>query len=359
MTDDLASLQAETEAALAAANDLRALDAVRVGVLGKSGSLSALLKGLGAVPAEQRKERGAALNRLKGAIEAALDARRVVLDAAALDARLAAERMDVTLPPRPFAAGTAAEGGIHPIARTMEELTALFGAMGFKVAEGPDIEGDWFNFGALNIPDHHPARQDHDTFYLPEVDGRRPVLRTHTSPVQIRTMIAQEPPIRVIVPGRTYRADHDATHSPMFHQVEGLVIDRGITLGHLKGCLIDFLRAFFGIADLPVRFRSSYFPFTEPSMEVDIGWSRKTGELGKGGDWLEILGSGMVHPKVLANCGIDPREWQGFAFGMGIERITMLKHGIPDLRPFYEADIRWLRHYAADPLAPATLHEGV
>ncbi len=362
MTDDLASLQAETEAALAAATDLRALDAVRVGVLGKSGSLSALLKGLGAVPADQRKDRGAALNRLKGAIEAALDARRAVLDAAALDARLAAERLDVTLPPRPFAAGTAAEGGIHPIARTMEELTALFGAMGFAVAEGPDIEGDWFNFGALNIPDHHPARQDHDTFYLPAGAGandRRPVLRTHTSPVQIRTMIREAPPIRVIVPGRTYRADHDATHSPMFHQVEGLVIDRGITLGHLKGCLIDFLRAFFGIADLPVRFRSSYFPFTEPSMEVDIGWSRKTGELGKGGDWLEILGSGMVHPKVLANCGIDPREWQGFAFGMGIERITMLKHGIPDLRPFYEADIRWLRHYAADPLAPATLHEGV
>ncbi|MBR0650804.1 phenylalanine--tRNA ligase subunit alpha [Roseomonas terrae] len=359
MSDDLASLQAETEAALAAATDLRALDAVRVGVLGKSGSLTGLLKGLGAVPADQRKERGAALNRLKGGIEAALEARRVVLDAAALDARLAAERIDVTLPPRPSAPGTAADGGIHPIARTMEELTALFGAMGFAVAEGPDIEGDWHNFGALNIPDHHPARQDHDTFYLPEVNGRRPVLRTHTSPVQIRTMLSQEPPIRVIVPGRTYRADHDATHSPMFHQVEGLVIDRGITLGHLKGCLIDFLRAFFGIADLPVRFRSSYFPFTEPSMEVDIGWSRKTGELGKGGDWLEILGSGMVHPKVLANCGIDPREWQGFAFGMGIERITMLKHGIPDLRPFYEADIRWLRHYAANPLAPATLHEGV
>ncbi len=359
MTDDLASLQAETETALAAAADLRALDAVRVGVLGKSGSLTGLLKGLGAVPADQRKERGAALNRLKGAIEAAIEARRVVLDAAALDARLAAERIDVTLTPRTSAPGTAADGGIHPIARTMEELTALFGAMGFKVAEGPDIEGDWYNFGALNIPDHHPARQDHDTFYLPEVDGKRPVLRTHTSPVQIRTMLSQEPPIRVIVPGRTYRADHDATHSPMFHQVEGLVIDRGITLGHLKGCLIDFLRAFFGIADLPVRFRSSYFPFTEPSMEVDIGWSRKTGELGKGGDWLEILGSGMVHPKVLANCGIDPREWQGFAFGMGIERITMLKHGIPDLRPFYEADIRWLRHYGADPLAPATLHEGV
>jgi phenylalanyl-tRNA synthetase alpha chain len=232
--------------------------------------------------------------------------------------------------------------------------------MGFRVAEGPDIEGDWHNFGALNIPEHHPARQDHDTFYLPAgADGRRRVLRTHTSPVQIRTMLGEPPPIRVIVPGRTYRADHDATHSPMFHQVEGLVLDRAITLGHLKGCLIDFLRAFFGIADLPVRFRASYFPFTEPSMEVDIGWSRKSGELGAGGDWLEILGSGMVHPKVLANCGLDPREWQGFAFGMGIERITMLKHGIPDLRPFYEGDVRWLRHYGSDPLAPPSLHEGV
>ncbi|MBE9607491.1 phenylalanine--tRNA ligase subunit alpha [Acetobacteraceae bacterium H6797] len=360
MADDLAALQAETEAALAAAGDLRALDAVRVGVLGKSGALTGLLKGLGAVPAEERKERGAALNRLKGTLEAAIEARRVVLDEAALTARLAAERIDVSLPPRPFAPTGPEAGAIHPIARTIEELTALFGAMGFSVAEGPDIEGDWYNFGALNIPDHHPARQDHDTFYLPAgPDGRRPVLRTHTSPVQIRTMLSQEPPIRVIVPGRTYRADHDATHSPMFHQVEGLLIDRGITLGHLKGCLIDFLRAFFGISTLPVRFRSSYFPFTEPSMEVDIGWNRKTGELGAGGDWLEILGSGMVQPKVLANCGIDPREFQGFAFGMGIERITMLKHGIPDLRPFYESDVRWLRHYGTSPLSPATLHEGV
>jgi phenylalanyl-tRNA synthetase alpha chain len=335
------------------------LDGVRVALLGKNGLITQALKQVSALPLEVRRMEGATRNALKIRVAAAIESRQAVLNAAALDARLAAERMDVTLPPRPNACGTAAEGGIHPIARTMEELTALFGAMGFAVAEGPDIEGDWYNFGALNIPDHHPARQDHDTFYLPEVEGRRPVLRTHTSPVQIRTMIAQAPPIRVIVPGRTYRADHDATHSPMFHQVEGLVIDRGITLGHLKGCLIDFLRAFFGISDLPVRFRSSYFPFTEPSMEVDIGWSRKTGELGKGGDWLEILGSGMVHPKVLANCGIDPREWQGFAFGMGIERITMLKHGIPDLRPFYEADIRWLRHYGSSPLAPATLHEGV
>ncbi len=339
---------------------------MRVGVLGRSGSLTNLLKGLGQVPAEQRKDRGAALNRLKGALEGAIEARRLVLEEAALEARLRAERLDVTLPPRPSAPlgprGGPGEGGIHPISRTIEELTALFGAMGFAVAEGPDIEGDWYNFGALNIPDHHPARQDHDTFYLPAPeggDGRRPVLRTHTSPVQIRTMIGQEPPIRVIVPGRTWRADHDATHSPMFHQVEGLVIDRDITLGHLKGCLIDFLRAFFGIADLPVRFRASYFPFTEPSMEVDIGWNRKTGELGKGGDWLEILGSGMVHPKVLANCGLDPRVWQGFAFGMGIERITMLKHGMADLRPFYEADVRWLRHYAADPLSPPSLAEGV
>jgi phenylalanyl-tRNA synthetase alpha chain len=358
-TSDLAALRESTAAQLAAANDLRAWDAVRVAVLGKSGSLTALLKGLGQVPAEQRKERGASLNRLKGELEALVEARRATLEEAALEARLAAERLDVTLPPRPHPPAGAEAGAIHPISRTMEELIALFGAMGLKVAEGPDIEGDWYNFGALNIPDHHPARQDHDTFYLPAVDGKRPVLRTHTSPVQIRTMLSQEPPIRVIVPGRTYRADHDATHSPMFHQVEGLVIDRGITLGHLKGCLIDFLRAFFGISDLPVRFRASYFPFTEPSMEVDIGWNRRTGELGKGGDWLEILGSGMVHPKVLANCGIDPREWQGFAFGMGIERITMLKHGMPDLRPFYESDVRWLRHYGSDPLSPPSLAEGV
>jgi phenylalanyl-tRNA synthetase alpha chain len=361
-TDDLAALQAEIAAQLAAAADLRAWDAVRVGTLGKSGRLTALLKGLGAVPAEQRRERGAALNRLKSALEGQIEARRAALDEAALDARLAAERLDVTLPPRPHPPSGAEAGGIHPISRTMEELTALFGAMGFKVAEGPDIESDWHNFGALNIPEHHPARQDHDTFYLPVPAGsnaRRPVLRTHTSPVQARTMLTQAPPIRVIVPGRTWRADHDATHSPMFHQVEGLVIDRGITLGHLKGCLIDFLRTFFGISDLPVRFRASYFPFTEPSMEVDIGWNRRTGELGKGGDWLEILGSGMVHPRVLANCGIDPREWQGFAFGMGIERITMLKHGMPDLRPFYESDVRWLRHWATDPLAPPSLAEGI
>jgi phenylalanyl-tRNA synthetase alpha chain len=356
MSDDLDDLRRRTEAELAAAADLRAWDAVRVGVLGKSGGLTALLKELGRVPAEQRRERGAALNRLKDELAAAIEARRIELEAAALAARLAAERLDVTLPPRPRPAGL-----IHPISRTMEEMAAIFGAMGFEIADGPDIESDWHNFGALNIPAHHPARADHDTFYLPpaEAGAAPPVLRTHTSPVQVRAMLARELPFRVVVMGRTYRADHDATHSPMFHQLEGLALGRDLTLGHLKGCLIDFLRTFFGISSLPVRFRSSYFPFTEPSMEVDIGWNRKTGELGGGGDWLEILGSGMVHPKVLANVGINPAEWQGFAFGMGVERVTMLKHGIPDLRPFYESDIRWLRHYGFNPLAPAMLHEEV
>jgi phenylalanyl-tRNA synthetase alpha chain len=356
MNDIFSELTAETDAALAEADDLRAWDAVRVGVLGKNGKLTNLLKELGKVSPEERRERGAALNRLKDSLTSSIEARRDALEAAALAARLAGERMDVTLPPRPEVSGL-----VHPISRTMEEMAAIFGAMGFAIAEGPDVEDDWRNFGALNIPAHHSAREDMDTFYLPalEAGGRRRVMRTHTSPVQVRTMLSQEPPFRVIVPGRTYRADHDATHSPMFHQVEGLALDRGLTLGHLKGCLIDFLRAFFGISNLPVRFRSSYFPFTEPSMEVDIGWNRRTGELGGGGDWLEILGSGMVHAKVLANCGIDPREWQGFAFGMGIERVTMLKHGIPDLRPFYESDIRWLRHYGFNPLAPAMLHEGV
>ncbi len=353
--DDLASLRATTDAELAAAPDLRAWDAVRVGVLGKSGRLTALLKELGRAAPELRRERGAALNRLKAELEQAIEARRVALDAAALKARLAAERIDVTLPPRPRPMGL-----IHPITRTMDEMAAIFGTMGFSVGEGFDIQTDWFNFGALNIPAHHPARADHDTFYLPGKRDDRPLLlRTQTSDVQIISMLEHPPPLRVIAPGRVYRADHDATHSPMFHQCEGIAIDRGLTLGHLKGCLIDFLRAFFGIATLPVRFRSSYFPFTEPSMEIDIGWNRRTGEIGGGGDWLEILGSGMVHAKVLANCGIDPREWQGFAFGMGVERVTMLKHGIPDLRPFYESDIRWLRHYGTSPLAPPILHEGL
>jgi len=355
MTDDLVALRRETEMALAEADDLRALEAVRVRMLGKGGRLTSLLKQLGTLPAEERRKQGAALNSLKEEISALIEARKQVLEAAELNARLAQERFDITLPPRPQP-----QGFIHPITRTIEEMVAIFGAMGFEVAEGPDIETDWHNFSALNIPEHHPARTEHDTFYLPgKRDGRPLVLRTHTSTVQIITMLSRNPPFRIIAPGRAYRADHDATHSPMFHQCEGLVIDRNITLAHLKGCLVDFLRAFFSLPELAVRFRASYFPFTEPSMEVDIGWDRASGKLGQGSDWLEILGSGMVHPRVLANCGLDPREWQGFAFGMGVERLTMLKHGITDLRNFFESDIRWLRHYGANPLSPAILHEGI
>jgi phenylalanyl-tRNA synthetase alpha chain len=359
MSDEIAALRSLTIAGLDAAQDSRALDALRVHVLGKSGALTGLLKELGKLPHEEKRERGAALNQLKEELAGLIDARKTAIESAELAARLAREKIDITLPP-----ALMPPGSIHPISRSMDEMAAIFGAMGFTVADGPDVESDWHNFGALNIPPHHPARDDHDTFYLPPTDpeavGARPrVLRTHTSPVQIRTMLAQKPPIRIIAPGRTYRADHDATHSPMFHQCEALVIDRGITLAHLKGCIIDFLRAFFDIATLPVRFRASYFPFTEPSMEVDVAWNRKTGEIGGGGDWLEILGSGMVHPKVLANCGIDPREYQGFAFGIGVERLTMLKYGLADLRPFYESDIRWLRHYGFSALSPAMLHEGI
>ncbi len=356
MSDPVADLSDRTIAAIAAAADLRALDTVRVGVLGKSGALTGLLKELGKLAPDERRARGAALNALRDELASSIEARRAVLEGQELAARLAAEREDVTLPPPATPIGS-----IHPVSRTTEEIVAIFGAMGFSVAEGPDIESDWHNFGALNIPGHHPARADHDTFYLPAASHNEAprVLRTHTSPVQVRTMLAAPPPIRVICPGRVYRADHDATHAPMFHQCEGLVIDRDITLGHLKGCLIDFLRAFFALPELPVRFRASYFPFTEPSMEVDIGWDRRTGQLGAGSDWLEILGSGMVNPKVLANCGLDPREWQGFAFGMGIDRMAMLKNGIADLRPMFESDLRWLRHYGTSPLKPVSLHEGV
>jgi len=336
------------------AASLEALEHARVAVLGRKGRLTELMKGLGALDPTARRERGQALNQLKGEVEEAIGHATRRLEDAALRAQLAEQRIDVSLPVR-----AESDGRVHALSQTIDEIVAIFGEMGFSVAEGPDVEDDFHNFAALNIPPEHPARQEQDTFYLPEQkDGSRKVLRTHTSPVQVRTMMSVKPPIRIIVPGRTFRSDHDATHSPMFHQCEGLVIDRDLHLGHLKGTLIDFLRTFFGIADLPVRFRSSYFPFTEPSMEVDIGWNRRTGELGKGGDWLEILGSGMVHPRVLANCGIDPREWQGFAWGMGVERIAMLKHGIPDLRPFFESDIRWLRHYGFSPLAPTMLHEG-
>lgn len=324
------------------ANSTEALEELRISALGKKGRITELMKGLGQMAPEERKAAGQALNVLKGEVSSAIDTKKAALADADLDKRLMSEKIDVTLPIAHEEAGY-----VHPISQTIDEIVAIFGEMGFTVAEGPDIEDDWHNFTALNIPLDHPARQEHDTFYMPGEDGERKVLRTHTSPVQIRTMTDQEPPIRIIVPGRTYRSDYDATHSPMFHQVEGLVIDKTSHMGHLKGCLIEFCRAFFEVDDLPVRFRPSYFPFTEPSAEVDIGCTREGGEfkIGHGDDWLEILGSGMVNPNVLTNCGIDPNEYQGFAFGMGVERVAMLKYGIPDLRTFFESDLRWLRHY--------------
>jgi phenylalanyl-tRNA synthetase alpha chain len=341
---------------IAAAGSPETLEEVRLKYFGRRGLLTLAMRQLGGLAPEARRAYGLELNRVKDRLAEAIGARSAELDRAALAEKLAGERADVTLPV-PFAT----DGRIHPISQTIDEIVAIFGEMGFAVAEGPHIEDDFYNFTALNIPPEHPARQEHDTFYLQErADGTRLVLRTHTSPVQIRTMLAEPPPIRIIVPGRTFRCDHDATHSPMFHQVEGLVIDRATHMGHLKGCLIEFCRAFFGLDDLPVRFRPSYFPFTEPSAEVDIGCSRTRGELkiGDGGDWLEILGSGMVHPKVLANCGIDPAIYQGFAFGMGIERVAMLKYGIPDLRAFYDSDLRWLRHYGFAPLDIPSLVRG-
>jgi len=357
MSDDLQKLKDETMSAVAAAADMTALEALRVSALGKKGTITGQMKALGGLDPEARKAAGQALNQIKNAVAQAIEARKAGFAEAELEARLAEERVDVTLPARPDATGH-----IHPISQTMEELVAIYGEMGFTVAEGPDIEDDFHNFTALNIPPEHPGRQEHDTFYLPELaDGSRMVLRTHTSPVQIRTMIETEPPIRIIVPGRTFRADSDATHSPMFHQVEGLVVDEATHMGHLKGTLIEFCRAFFGIDDLPVRFRPSYFPFTEPSAEVDIGCTRDGGQLkiGHGDDWLEILGCGMVHPKVLENCGIDSARYQGFAFGIGIERLAMLKYGMPDLRPFYDSDLRWLRHYGFMPLEAPSLVRGL
>ena len=336
--------------------DLGRLEELRVEALGRKGAISEMMRGLGALPGDQRKDAGQALNALKTEIASAIDARHAMLSSAGLEARLATETIDITLPSRPHA-----DGRIHPISQTIDETVAIFCEMGFRVAEGPHIEDDFHNFTALNIPPEHPARQDHDTFYLTETeDGARPVLRTHTSPVQVRTMQTSEPPIRIVVPGRTFRADHDATHSPMFHQIEGLVVDENTHMGHLKGCLTEFWRAFFGMDDLPVRFRPSFFPFTEPSAEVDIGCSREGGGLKIGGsDWLEILGCGMIHPRVLENCGIDSSRYQGFAFGLGIERAAMLKYGIPDLRTFYESDLRWLKHYGFPALAQPTIAGGL
>ena len=343
--DGLDTLKAKYLTAVAGASDESALEEVRLSALGKKGEISALMASLGKMDPDARKAAGANLNLLKDEIDAALRAKKAGLADAALDERLRSEWLDVTLPGRPRP-----QGSIHPVSQVMEELTAIFGDMGFAVAEGPQIESDWYNFDALNIPPEHPARQEHDTLFMARAadDARPPhVLRTQTSPVQIRAMTAQGAPIRVIAPGRVYRMDMDQTHAPMFHQVEGLAIDRNISMANLKWTLEEFCRAFFEVPSVELRFRASHFPFTEPSAEVDIRCSWEGGQLkiGQGDSWLEILGSGMVHPKVLAAAGVDPVKWQGFAFGMGIDRIAMLKYGIPDLRAFFESDLRWLRHY--------------
>jgi phenylalanyl-tRNA synthetase alpha chain len=340
---DLVTLEADLLAQVAAADDLGALDAVRVGAVGKQGVLSGLLKSLGSMGPEERRDRGGLINGLRDRVQAALTERRVALETAALDSRLAAERLDLTLP-----APLARRGSVHPTMQVMDEMIAIFATLGFAVAEGPDIEDDFHNFTALNFPPKHPAREMHDTFFFaPDAAGERKLLRTHTSPMQVRTMIAQQPPIRIISPGRTYRCDSDQTHTPMFHQLEGLVIDRDIHMGHLKWTLETFVARFFEHDQVTTRFRPHHFPFTEPSAEVDVQCDRSGGEvrIGQGTDWLEILGCGMVHPNVLRACGIDPDVFQGFAFGMGVDRLGMLKYGMPDLRDMFASDVRWLGHY--------------
>ncbi|MBV2358862.1 phenylalanine--tRNA ligase subunit alpha [Thalassococcus sp. CAU 1522] len=344
---------------IADASDEAALEAIRVAAVGKKGEVALKMRELGKMTPEERQVAGPALNALKDEINAALAAKKAGLEDAALDERLRGEWLDVTLPGR-----TRRQGTIHPISQVTEEVTAIFADMGFSVAEGPQIDSDWYNFDALNIPGHHPARAEMDTFYMHRDPGdNRPphVLRTHTSPVQIRHMETHGAPCRVIAPGRVYRADYDQTHTPMFHQVEGLAIDRDISMANLKWVLEEFVKAFFEVDEVELRFRASHFPFTEPSAEVDIRCSWEGGALkvGEGDDWLEILGSGMVHPKVLENAGVDPNEWQGFAFGMGIDRIAMLKYGIPDLRAFFDSDLRWLRHYGFAALDVPTLHGGL
>ena len=357
--DGLDALKGKYLDGIAGAGDEATLEELRVAALGKKGEISLKMRELGQMDPAARQAAGAALNLLKDEIDAALRAKKAGLADAALDARLKAEWLDVTLPGRPRRQGT-----IHPVSQVTEEITAIFADMGFAVAEGPQIEDDWHNFDALNIPPEHPARQEHDTFFMARAEGdTRPphVLRTHTSPVQIRAMAAQGAPIRVIAPGRVYRMDMDQTHTPMFHQVEGLAIDRDISMANLKWVLEEFCRSFFEVDSVELRFRASHFPFTEPSAEVDIRCSWEGGQLkiGEGDKWMEILGSGMVHPKVLAAAGVDPTEWQGFAFGMGIDRIAMLKYGIPDLRAFFDSDLRWLRHYGFAALDAPNLHAGL
>ncbi|GAB4149622.1 MAG: phenylalanine--tRNA ligase subunit alpha [Sphingomonadales bacterium] len=356
-SDDLAEIERQLSADIAAAADLAELEAVRVAALGKKGVISQKLKTLGGMSAEERQVMGPALNGLKVRIGEAIAARKSALEQQALDARLAAERVDVSLPAPPLL-----EGSVHPVSQVIDEITEIFADMGFGVAEGPEIEDDFHNFTALNFPPGHPARDMHDTFFFsPDASGARKLLRTHTSTVQIRTMTTVKPPIRVIIPGRTYRCDSDATHTPQFHQVEGLVIDRATHMGHLKGTLEAFAKAFFEVDNVKMRLRPSYFPFTEPSAEMDIGcaWDRGQLKIGEGASWLEILGCGMVHPNVIRNCGLDPDIYQGFAFGAGIDRLAMLKYGMTDLRPFFEADLRWLKHYGFRPLDLPSLAAGV
>ena len=354
---NLDQLQRHLLAAIGSA-DLAGLEDIRVSALGKSGSVTGLLKTLGGMSPEERQTTGPRIHALREAVSEALTTRKAGLEREALDARLAGETLDMTLPVDVPSAGT-----VHPVSQVMDELAEIFADLGFAVATGPEIEDDWHNFTALNIPESHPARAMHDTFYFPDPpDGeRKMLLRTHTSPVQIRAMIEQKPPIRIIAPGRTYRSDWDATHTPMFHQVEGLVIDKGITLGHLKWTLETFLKAYFERDDIVLRLRPSYFPFTEPSAEVDVGYTIQNGKRVIGGSdhWMEVLGSGMVHPKVIAACGLDPAEWQGFPFGCGIDRLAMLKYGMDDLRALFDGDIRWLKHYGFAALDVPTLSGGV
>jgi phenylalanyl-tRNA synthetase alpha chain len=357
---EMETLENSLMAEIASASDEQAIEAVRVAALGKKGSVSELLKTLGSMTPEERQTKGPVINGLKNRVTEALGARKAELKDAAITARLVAEKVDVTLPVRQ---SPAEHGRIHPISQVIDEIAAIFGDMGFAIAEGPDIETDYYNFTALNFPEGHPAREMHDTFFLNSVDGNQPkLLRTHTSPVQIRTMEAQKPPIRIVIPGKTYRMDSDATHTPMFHQLEGLVIDRTANVANMRWVLEEFCKAFFEVPQLKMRFRPSFFPFTEPSLEVDIQCDRsRPGEVrfGEGNDWMEILGCGMVHPNVLRHGGLDPDEYQGFAWGMGIDRIAMLKYGMPDLRAFFDADVRWLQHYGFRPLDMPTLFGGL
>ncbi|MFB0612996.1 phenylalanine--tRNA ligase subunit alpha [Aurantiacibacter poecillastricola] len=353
----------EATARIAASEDLTALEALRVEYLGKHGSVSALLKTLGKMSPEERQEKAPAIQGLRQTVADALASRKAELEAAELEERLASETLDLTLP-----AGAGPKGSIHPVSQVMDELAEIFADLGFAVATGPEIEDDWYNFTALNMPESHPARAMHDTFYFPDPapKGGKMLLRTHTSPVQIRTMMDKGAPVRIIAPGRVYRSDSDATHTPMFHQIEGLVIDRDIHLGHLKWTLETFLKAFFETEDIVLRLRPSYFPFTEPSVEVDVGFAIENGKriLGGSGDepghgWMELLGSGMVNRRVIEFAGLDPDEWQGFAFGVGVDRLAMLKYGMDDLRAFFDGDTRWLEHYGFSALSQPTLSAGV